>query len=633
MGTSQLSFFEDDLAQNEVIVAPPDAKDAAVPLTRRSEGERSPAFWIEEIRLLRSLSPKPRQELRRITFRRGVNIVWAPPLETDDPEARFSGHAAGKTSLCRLIRYLLGELKCGGPFLNERLRAQLPRGWAVARIWIDDQPWIVARPFTGRKRSLCAQTSDLDGWLVSDPAATADDFERFRVTLHQAVLEPLAVKTYGGSGESIRFLHLLGWLSRDQECRLNGLLAWRHSESQSASPTISHQDRQFLVRIVLGLMDPEIQREMEHRVGLEEDLRKLPAEIGFRRRTVEEAIEALRPFIDDTHPNLADPLFISGAERRLDSEERRQLAEGRPTGALTVDEQRIALDHALEELGAAKIAVASWEKDPCGVEAALANRYCPFHVDTPDPFPKKGGLVRKNRLPAVKAELARARERAEARRRDHEEALREDEVRRHHEEEIRNHYRVIREHLQRAMVAQTTLEALLDMRQNLQSEIAASLERQDALQPRLQGEANRFHVFYKQTMRSLLGRDTEASCKFTRETIKLEASCNGDLNSAAINTLITLGFDIAALRFAAFGHGHHPRFLVHDSPREADMDAHLYRRLFHCAELLEPENGDADFQYIITSTEAPPAGLRKEPWLRLRLDASKGKERLFAMDL
>ncbi|MGY8690440.1 MAG: hypothetical protein ACKVHP_22225, partial [Verrucomicrobiales bacterium] len=118
------------------------------------------------------------------------------------------------------------------------------------------------------------------------------------------------------------------------------------------------------------------------------------------------------------------------------------------------------------------------------------------------------------------------------------------------------------------------------MRDNLASEIEASQERQDALQRRWNREASRFATLYRQTMKRLLGRGTEAECRFTRETIKLGASYNGDLNSAAINTLVTLGFDLTVFLASIKGQGHHPRFLIHDSPREADMDANLYRRLF-----------------------------------------------------
>jgi hypothetical protein len=382
---SQLSLFDDGSQAHEE--AP----------TGETKKQRSPIFWIEEVRLLRSLSTAPNQQIRRIELRRGMNIIWAPPLENDDLDQRFSGHAAGKTSFCRLLRYVLGEPKPGSNFLRERLQARLPRAWVVARVWINDKPWVIARPLAGRRRSICAQTEDLDAWLKSKPTAEADDFEIFRVTLHQAVIEQLPVKSFGDSGQSIRFLHLLAWLTRDQECRLDGLLSWRHKDSQSASPTISADDRRFLVRSVVGVMDQEIRQEMEYRTSLETDFKRLPTEIAFRQRTVEEAIQALKPFTDDAHDSIADPLFATGIERQLRAEEQRELDALKPQGVLTIEEQRVALDRAHESLGAAKYAMAIWENDPCGVASDLAHKHCPFHVDAPDPIPRKGALVTQNR--------------------------------------------------------------------------------------------------------------------------------------------------------------------------------------------------------------------------------------------
>ncbi len=44
----------------------------------------------------------------------------------------------------------------------------------------------------------------------------------------------------------------------------------------------------------------------------------------------------------------------------------------------------------------------------------------------------------------------------------------------------------------------------------------------------------------------------------------------GDLTSAAIETIKILTFDIAALIRSVEGRGFHPRFLVHDGPRECN---------------------------------------------------------------
>ncbi len=627
---TQLALFDDEEALEEVEGAPNPDKVAKP----ESKGvDRPPTFWIEEVRLLQRLSRMPKYEIRRITLRRGLNIIWAPPLAEDDPDERFSGHAAGKTSFCRLLRYLLGETRPGSAFLRERLHERFPKGWVVARIWLEGKPWLVARPLSGRRRSICDQKDDLDAWLREDPSK-ASDYEVFRVTLHQAVTDGLPVKSYGESGQSIRFLHLLAWLSRDQECRLGGLLSWRHKDSQSASPPLSAEDRRFLIRSVVGVMDQEIRREIEYRTSMEDDLKRLPSEILFRQRTVEEAIKELKPYIDEAHDSLADPLFSDAIERRLREREAQALDELRPEGTLTLEEQRLALDRALETLGAARQAVAMWESGPCGVDAQLAHHHCPFHVEDPEPLPKQGGLVTRNRLLEAQQFLERAEARVVEMEEAHGTALHVDEVQRREAETIRTRYRTIREHLDRAVAAQSTLDALIDMRERLSQEISASQERQEALQRRWDKEASRFATLYRQTMRSLLGRGTDAECRFTRENIRLQATYNGDLNSAAINTLTTLGFDLTVLKAAVKNHAHHPRFLLHDSPREADMDANLYRRLFTHMQALEPsDDGLADFQYIITSTESPPANLCQEPWLRLKLDASKGEERLFRMDL
>ncbi len=618
---AQLSFFEEEPPIEEDDIC----KDA-------TPGDRPPVFWIEEVRILRTWSASPRQQLRQIHLRRGMNIIWAPPLDVDDIEVTFSGHAAGKTSFCRLLRYALGEPRCGSKFLRERLMARLPRGWVIARIWVDGKPWIVGRPFSSRRRSICVQAEDIDAWLKTK-AADANDYEIFRVTVHQAVVEQLPVKSYGDSGQSIRFLHLLAWLARDQECRLDGLLAWRHKDSQSGSPPLSAGDRSFLIRSVVGLMDREIRQEMEYRVSMEDDLKRLPSEILFRQRTVEEAIKELTPYIDDAHASIADPLFSIGIENQLRSEEKRELDALQPDGVLTIDEQRLALDRTLESLGAAKYAVTLWDSEPCGVAPDLAHAHCPFHVDAPEPIPRKGVLVTQSRKRDALHALETAATRVVELQDVYADALHKDEVQRREHERIRSHFRLVHEHLERATSAQTTLDALIEMRNNLTTEIATSQERQEALQRRWDREASRFAALYRRTMRRMLGRGTDAECRFTREKIVLKATYNGDLNSAAINTLITLGFDLAVLQASVLDQGHHPRFLIHDSPREADMDANLYRRVFTYMQALEPEAGEANFQYIISTTEAPPKNFCQEPWLRLLLDASKGKKRLFRMDL
>ena len=95
-------------------------------------------------------------------------------------------------------------------------------------------------------------------------------------------------------------------------------------------------------------------------------------------------------------------------------------------------------------------------------------------------------------------------------------------------------------------------------------------------------------------------------------------------------------FDLAALALGMTNTAaHHPRLLIHDSPREADLAAAIYVSLFGAARELEEASGDLPaFQYIVTTTEPPPESLNRKPWvLDPVLDASNEKGRLLGMDL
>jgi hypothetical protein len=68
------------------------------------------------------------------------------------------------------------------------------------------------------------------------------------------------------------------------------------------------------------------------------------------------------------------------------------------------------------------------------------------------------------------------------------------------------------------------------------------------------------------------GELTETKCQFTREKITTTVTYNGKvLTNAAVTALQIFCIDIAAMTFSCRGRGHSPRFILHDSPGEADM--------------------------------------------------------------
>ncbi len=133
----------------------------------------------------------------------------------------------------------------------------------------------------------------------------------------------------------------------------------------------------------------------------------------------------------------------------------------------------------------------------------------------------------------------------------------------------------------------------------------------------------------------MLGDDVEGSIRFRGRQIRPTLVHNIDLTSAALETLKIICFDLAALISSVEGQGEHPRFLLHDGPREADMDAELYQRLFLLAAELQDANGSApaNFQYIVTTTEPPPETLQTTPWLLAPvLDATTSGGKLLGED-
>jgi len=61
-----------------------------------------------------------------VRLKRGLNIVWAPPEEATQPaqmyEDGIAGHASGKTTFCRVLRFVLGEGNFGPDALREAVR-------------------------------------------------------------------------------------------------------------------------------------------------------------------------------------------------------------------------------------------------------------------------------------------------------------------------------------------------------------------------------------------------------------------------------------------------------------------------------------------------------------------------------
>lgn len=639
-----------------------------------------PPFWIEELRILRSWSREPTAEVRRIPFRCGLNIVWARASHSEQPDLPgFGGHAAGKTSLCRLLRFVLGEPHYGSKFMRNRILTAFGEGWVVAKVWLVGESWIVARPFRAGLHPKCQVSESIDSIFTADELNRR--YDEFRDALHAAVMTPFPLHEFPSEQEPISFLHLLEWLARDQESRLSGLLDWRHPSSQHDSPGMSAEQRRLLVRATLDFVDDLVRQEIEKRHRLEAEFAKVPDDIAFQKRSLQEHLVALRKSLPaDQLPDVGESLFVDAVKRLATSTRVEAL---RPIEAkiqaLNLPQLRSDLSKLNQDLGAKQFQEqevtkhldnlkthfaeaqrdgkeASYEKfweelkptdEFCKIPITIARFRCPLRQEF-EPEPPQTEIKRdlkaiaeqaRQRINQVEGDLApiaASRKKLATVAEQMTETIAAAEVRKEQLQNERN--KVEQTHTltvfraEQAVEACQTIEKLEQRREKLEKDIEESKSRQEGLQHRQRKRIAEFSDLYESTLKAFLGNEIDASCRFTREEIDLKASYHGELSSAAIDTLKTIAFDVAALRSGSLESSHHPGFIIFDSPREADMHPIPYQRIFHHLKTLEPTNQQAPYQLILTTTEPPPIEFQQSEELVLQLDAATKEGRVFRTD-
>ena len=87
-----------------------------------------------------------------------------------------TGHAAGKSLFCRLIRYCLGEDTFADPDDTVSIRERFPSGAVGAEVRVRGLTWAVRRSFGSRRDDRATRADTLDQ-LADDGAAY--DFDAF----------------------------------------------------------------------------------------------------------------------------------------------------------------------------------------------------------------------------------------------------------------------------------------------------------------------------------------------------------------------------------------------------------------------------------------------------------------------
>jgi predicted nucleic acid-binding Zn-ribbon protein len=576
------------------------------------------------------------------------------------------------------LRYCLGEGTFSSDDQRRSIAAKFPNGLVGAEIIIAGAVWAVIRPIGQTRKHIVRRDVTLEELMESREGATG--IEPLVDALSSLISPPILSGIVPELREDASWLFVLAWLVRDQENRFDHILDWRHARSESGSPVSVLSKDQVLagVRGLLGILDDEEIRLKNDRQRIPPKRQKVDRDLTYLRRRIEELrAELLRRVDLNQNDVLGGSLDVATlqavAEERIRTCQEREAARpfavrisaagAERDGVLqqaAVLEDQIGKLEARAELAQRQMQSLQGERTDLKVkELRESHDFCPVcfvpidlaladgcklavrQRDSKGLADEKAELASrmegcktavthytteakelKTRLSALgarkeglKTKIAELERLAEQHQND---AQRQSSDARNFRADVAE-FAEIQEHL--AEVQREVL-ALDDRDKALQ-------DQQSALRDRHIDVMRRFNELYVFVSRALLGSEVEASIDLTGQRLQAKVQVGGQ----AMESLKTLAFDLTAMLTSLEGGAGVPAFLIHDSPREADLGESVYHRLFRFAASLESLSAQPPFQYIITTTSDPPAEIRTSDCLVQKLSGSTVNDRLLRCDL
>lgn len=661
----------------------------------KPKGAKEPLFWIQEIRFLRSWKNGTVDEIRRITFKKGLNIIWSPPSDEDNAEHRIAGHASGKTTLCRLIRYMFDEPKMGNDDFRRSVNNRFPEGCIVALVRLNGESWCLARPFTqltmpgGRT----ARSESIEKFLQGEVACGS--YADFRKELEKYAKSIVPVDTLP-SGERLTWRHFFPWFTRDQECHFSKIYDWRlNTTSETDSPLLNQTEKAIVMRSVY---EPNIFKEVDlsaQQSQLSASMKNLARQADIYERICRERLAKINAHKMADLPEVDSELFVEMAKKQLEDEIEKarqnppdiQKEIDRLTQAKLDADQRYqnlaaAYNATVEHVNALAAEVKQLRKESktlekteeelpplsrvklisqsmpdreyCCVPRAIAHqRGC--YIGDEKEFAQDAyaaaearkvlGVVKKMNLEDKKADYKEAYEIAQRERSKVEDARADMEKT---GERLRSFSNVAARDVQDRVSSLTVVKNAVDeysaycqelnktktaieQDKNAHKEVSANLA---AIRKAAKGKYG-INDCFAQVIRYILGTEVVGKIAETGGDIVLDTKFHdAAIDSTALNEVQTVAFDLSVLTLSIQGDATHPRFLVHDGPRVSDLTVGIYHRYFDYAKYLEDRaGGDPNFQYIITTTTPPKEEFQTDEYLRQTLVSSDPEKRLLKCDL
>ncbi|PPD46942.1 MAG: hypothetical protein CTY16_08365 [Methylobacter sp.] len=639
----------------------------------------SPHLWIERLAIFSQADAE--QCIRSVAFRRGLNVIWAhePAAGSVYTGIHAAGHGVGKTSLCLLIRFCLGDNAKSINELREEVVSEFPQGGVGLVVHLAKQTFSIFRFFNAYKDGFVANGNNLESLFTDNASQSFKDFETQLADEMLSRVMPLFIPE---TAQAIEWRHILAWITRDQGSRFKSFFAWREGEGTGLQR--SRQDPPIIMRAVLGLMDEQesglltsiraVERNLE---TVQQDTERLQQEPVLIRRRIESELRAWLKLPDDL-PMHSDDLFKESVEDKVN--DARKIAEAQLNAA---DAQLEKANEALFKLRAEQqelarryqqaddeyqLANAARLKDEESVKKINQQRsklqglvgscehgsilFSECHY-IKDEIQKLQAINMKDRRDQIT--LSRSEEEWAAlavkalNTRDALENPRQKLNNQVSEKEQECRLLKIKrdsvmltvdrggrllgeldrwERLSGSTEAAEQIRQLISRREAISSDIDNKRLQVQMLKQKNSNRKNTLADIINKLTRELLSEEAFGNFEFQDESRPFQLSVRG---GEAYRVLEVLLGDLVCLLDSVNPGSAFPGLLVHDCPREADMSSGLYENFLLLVQKVEQEffGGEAPFQYIVTTTTPPPASIQRLPYLRLTLDPSTDEGLLF----
>lgn len=638
-------------------------------------GRSGPRLWVRRLVILSD----PNTIIRDVSLKPGLNIIWSPDMANG--EGKAIAHGSGKTTFCRLIRACLGEPSFASESQSRRIMSKLPNGKVACEVMIDGQCWVAVRAL-----GLPGSDFAIKANSVEDALARGRQ-EGDPVSIDAIIASTFLSKIVGAAPSDVGSDHvwdvLRAWLTRDQECRLSDILSWRsaHTHSRSRAQVIGEAAKLTMVRLALRALDADERaaatRERDLMAAAQAENRRQAYQQQLHLETLQKARQVLNAADDlGLDDRIEQAGLITLAQKALSDAMRTELpkppdvadifgrldALGKERAELVARQQQHTNEATLKKADAERLRS---EANLGEIDITQGNiRVCPIcRVPVDEAMAKGCGIsLQTCDVAAVKAAISTKKVNADQL--DVEAATAEQESNRVSAliQQLEPRQRALEHESKSAdennRAAQTAAQAvqekvynarrLLDDLRGLQgSEAAAttasSTTREletaranlEAGRSRAQTAIGTLEERYRGVMAAWLPEGVAGTIKLDGNGLKVDAefSGRGEVSTAALDSLKIVAFDLAALHMAVEERAEIPAILIHDSPREADLDSQLYAGLFDLVHKWEQATDTPAFQYIVTTTTAPPEHLQNDLYVRLKMSSTPPDKRLFAMDI